>query len=65
MNKLVLLFVLVLASVNIAFSSIDIDTVKFVEDGKNKKYHVELSYPKIRNASTESTRDFNQLINDF
>jgi len=65
MNKVVLLFVLFLTSVNLAFSGIDIDTVKFTEDGKGKKYHVELSYPKIRNASTESTRCFNKVISDF
>ena len=65
MNKIVLLFVFLLISVNFAFSGIDIDTVKFTEDGKGKKYHVELSYPRIRETSTESTRDFNKLISDF
>lgn len=65
MNKVILLFVLFLTSVNLAFSGIDIDTVKFVEDGKAKKYHVEIGYPKIRNASTEGTRGFNKMISDF
>lgn len=65
MNKVILLIVLFLTSVNLAFSGIDIDTVKFVEDGKVKKYHVEIGYPKIRNAYNEGTQGFNKLISDF
>lgn len=63
MNKIVLLLVLFVMSVNLAFSGIDIDTVKFKDE--NKKYYVEISYPKIRNASSESTRDFNKLLSSF
>jgi hypothetical protein len=65
MNKILLLFVLFVTSVNLAFPGVDIDTVKFTEDGKGKNYHVEIVYPKIHNASNESKRDFNNLIRDF
>jgi hypothetical protein len=65
MNKVVLLTVLFLVSVKFSFAGIDIDTVKYLEEGKSKKYNVEVYYPKIRNASTESTRGFNKLISDF
>ncbi|MCX6159606.1 MAG: DUF3298 and DUF4163 domain-containing protein [Ignavibacteriae bacterium] len=63
MNKVILLFVLLITSVNLAFSGIDIDTVKFIES--KKEYNVEMYYPKIRNESSEGARGFNKAIAGF
>ena len=48
MRKLVLLFVMLASSISFAYAGIDIDTVKFSDDNKKKKYNVEISYPRIK-----------------
>lgn len=65
MKKLVLLFVVMVSSINFAYAGIDLDTVKFSDNNKKKKYNVEISYPKIKNTSSKGEKDFNKLIADF
>lgn len=65
MKNLVLLIVIFASSLSYAFAGIDIDTVKFTDNNKKKKYNVEISYPKIKNTSSKGEKDFNMLIADF
>lgn len=65
MRKLVLLFVVLASSINFAYAGIDLDTVKFADNNKKKKYNIDISYPKIKNTSSKGEKDFNKLIADF
>ncbi len=63
MKRVLLILTFLFAYLNVALPGIDIDTVKFKKE--TKEYTVELYYPKIRNAGTESARGFNKLIQNF